>query len=153
MIFCRVHLQLPCHSFWGNCTPKCMAKSHNLGSFFGGGKIVPKNLMFNGWPGGVLDKYSTFPETSRLAPVNGWMFPKIGVPPNNPFNRAFNYKPSILGYPYFWKHPDGWKTIFLLGWRNLVGAILECNCYMIWIVIPDALKLRGRCLMMFRKEL
>ena len=21
------------------------------------------------------------------------------------FNRVFDYKPSILGYPYFWKHP------------------------------------------------
>ena len=28
-----------------------------------------------------------------------------GVPPNHPFNRVFHYKPSILGYPYFWKHP------------------------------------------------
>ena len=27
-------------------------------------------------------------------------------PPNHPmFNRVFHYKPSILGYPYFWKHP------------------------------------------------
>ena len=36
-----------------------------------------------------------------------WLFPKIG---GNPqiihFNRVWNhYKPSILGYPYFWKHP------------------------------------------------
>ena len=23
----------------------------------------------------------------------------------NHFNRGFHYKPSILGYPYFWKHP------------------------------------------------
>ena len=23
------------------------------------------------------------------------------------FNRVFHYKPSILGYPYFWKHPHG----------------------------------------------
>ena len=22
------------------------------------------------------------------------------------FNRVFHYKPSILGYPYFWKHPS-----------------------------------------------
>ena len=21
------------------------------------------------------------------------------------FNRVFHYKPFILGYPYFWKHP------------------------------------------------
>ena len=35
-----------------------------------------------------------------------WVFPKIMVPPNHPLkNRVFHYKPSILGYPYFWKHP------------------------------------------------
>ena len=35
-----------------------------------------------------------------------WMFPKIVVPPKSShFNRVFHYKPSILGYPYFWKHP------------------------------------------------
>ena len=31
---------------------------------------------------------------------------KIMVPPNHPmFNWLFPYKPSILGYLYFWKHP------------------------------------------------
>ena len=36
-----------------------------------------------------------------------WMFPKIvGFSPQIiQFNRVFHYKPSILGYPYFWKHP------------------------------------------------
>ena len=36
-----------------------------------------------------------------------WMFPKIGVfPPDHPWiNRVFHYKPSILGYHYFRKHP------------------------------------------------
>ena len=33
------------------------------------------------------------------------MFPKIGVPQIIHFNRVFHYKPSILGYPYFWTHP------------------------------------------------
>ena len=33
------------------------------------------------------------------------MFPKIGVPQIIHFNRVFHYKPSILGYPDFWKHP------------------------------------------------
>ncbi len=29
-----------------------------------------------------------------------------GKPSNHPFvHRVFHYKPSILGYPYFWKHP------------------------------------------------
>ena len=25
--------------------------------------------------------------------------------PNHPFYWVFHYKPSVLGYPYFWKHP------------------------------------------------
>ena len=40
-------------------------------------------------------------------------FPKIGVgkPPQIiNFNRVFHYKPSILGYPYFWKHPYYWDS-------------------------------------------
>ena len=33
-------------------------------------------------------------------------FQKIGVPPNHPFvHRVFHYKPSVLGYHYFLKHP------------------------------------------------
>ena len=38
---------------------------------------------------------------------------KIGVPPNHPihFNRVFHYKPSILGYHYFWKHPYNYLNI------------------------------------------
>ena len=33
--------------------------------------------------------------------------PKIGIftPQIIHFNRVFHYKPSILGYPYFWKYP------------------------------------------------
>jgi len=31
-----------------------------------------------------------------------WWYPQIIH-----FNRVFHYKPSILGYPYFWKHPGG----------------------------------------------
>ncbi len=39
-----------------------------------------------------------------------WLFPKIMVPPNHPFfHRVFHYKPSILGYPLFWKHPYAFK--------------------------------------------
>ena len=35
------------------------------------------------------------------------MFPKIGVPPKSSILiRFFHYKPPILGYPYFWKHPN-----------------------------------------------
>ena len=36
-----------------------------------------------------------------------WVFPKIVIPPNHPIFIGFShYKPSILGYPYFWKHPN-----------------------------------------------
>ena len=35
-----------------------------------------------------------------------WWFPKMMVPQVTHFNRVFHYKPSILGYPYFWKHPN-----------------------------------------------
>ena len=35
---------------------------------------------------------------------NNRVFPKIVVPLNH-FKRVFHYKPSILGYLYFWKHP------------------------------------------------
>ena len=30
-----------------------------------------------------------------------------GTPKSSNFNRVFHYKPSILGFPYFWKHPNG----------------------------------------------
>ena len=29
-----------------------------------------------------------------------------GTPKSSIFNWVFHYKPSILGYPYFWKHPN-----------------------------------------------
>ena len=35
------------------------------------------------------------------------------------FNRVFHYKPSILGYHYFWKHPYG-LVWFGLVWFGLV---------------------------------
>ena len=34
-----------------------------------------------------------------------------GYPQIIHFNRIFHYKPSILGYHYFWKHPYGWMII------------------------------------------
>ena len=39
-------------------------------------------------------------------------------------NRVFHYKPSILGYPYFWKHPYGkesFKTITNLNNKQKSG--------------------------------
>ena len=35
-----------------------------------------------------------------------------GTPKSSHFNRVFQYKPSILGYHYFWKHPNGSNHVF-----------------------------------------
>ena len=53
-----------------------------------------------------------------------WVFPKIVVPPNHHIlNRVFHYKPSILGYPYFRKHP---YDVFFPKESSLVGYLF-CN--------------------------
>ena len=47
-------------------------------------------------------------ESRKKTQESEWMFPKIvGFPPKSSILIGiFNYKPSILGYPYFWKHPN-----------------------------------------------
>lgn len=40
----------------------------------------------------------------------------IGTPESSHFDRVFDYKPYILGYPYFWKHPN--PTLHSLILRN-----------------------------------
>ena len=46
------------------------------------------------------------PNQNKPNKPNG-SFQKIMVPPNHPFfNRVFHYKPSILGYSYFWKQTN-----------------------------------------------
>ena len=48
----------------------------------------------------------TKPNQNKPNKPNG-SFQKIMVPPNHPFfNRVFHYKPSILGYSYFWKQTN-----------------------------------------------
>ena len=37
------------------------------------------------------------------------VFENRGTPKSSILNRVFHYKPSILGYPYFWKHLNHWK--------------------------------------------
>ena len=40
-----------------------------------------------------------------------WMFPKRVVPPNHPFLSGVPlFSPSILGFPYFRKHPFMYKA-------------------------------------------
>ena len=75
--------------------------------------------------------------------------PKIVVSQIIHFNRDFHYKPSILGYPYFWKHrnqytsksppyrkcPDFFSPIFVAGVKKkhisnlimLVASAAECK--------------------------
>ena len=40
-----------------------------------------------------------------LKVILGNRLPKWDLFKSAIFNRVFHYKPSILGYPYFWKHP------------------------------------------------
>ena len=35
-----------------------------------------------------------------------------GTPKSSILIGVFHYKPSILGYPYFWKHPCGFPKVF-----------------------------------------
>ena len=44
-------------------------------------------------------------------------FRKQGYPQTIHFNRVFHYKPSILGYPYNWKHPCIQRLNWL--WLNM----------------------------------
>ena len=59
-----------------------------------------------------------------------------GTPKSSHFNRVFHFKPSILGYPYFWKHPfvhDSKKDSLrnhisnLLGFHQHESKILSTN--------------------------
>ena len=44
-----------------------------------------------------------------------------GTPKSSHFNRVFHYKPSILGYPYYWKHPSMY-TFFADFWRCIISS-------------------------------
>ena len=52
-----------------------------------------------------------------------WVFPKIGLPQIINSNRVVPSKPSILGYPYFWKYPYDWRfvcnSIRLISWGDV----------------------------------
>ena len=52
-----------------------------------------------------------------------WVFRKIGVPQIIHFNRDFHYKPSILGYHYFWKHP-----YYNQCWQSYIHIVLASFC-------------------------
>ena len=70
-------------------------------------------------------------------------FQKLWYPQIINFNRVFHYKPSILGYPYFWKHPYHALSVYLFNcfalfrsvhfltqyWKQIVWQwhFLECS--------------------------
>ena len=58
----------------------------------------PNVWRSDGWK---VTKLVTKKNTYWVFSLNG------GTPKSSHFNRVFHYKPSILGYPYFWKHPYG----------------------------------------------
>ena len=71
---------------------------------------------FNFWFFGELRNFHHFWFHFMPPPIRQFCFkrkdPKknkiVGFPPKSShFNRDFHYKPSILGYPNFWKHPNG----------------------------------------------
>ena len=75
---------------------------------------------------------------------NRWVFPKIGVTrKSSHFNRVFHYKPSIMGYPYFWKHPDLVLIFFISGidLRFLAVLCLVSSASSGWILTEKILLL------------
>ena len=64
---------------------------------------------------------------SRNVLIQKLVFPKKMYPQIINFNRVFHYKPSILEYPYFWKHPNRQTTWQLLnsnsGWSQSQSPI------------------------------
>ena len=82
------------------------------------------------------------------------VFPKIGVPPNHPFNRVFHYKPSILGVPLFLEPPIlvrassksdsnselrfAHKNIWFRGWLSIVRISSPPHGSHIWGYLVDS---------------
>ena len=54
---------------------------------------------------GDIHSYAASTTSERINGDIIWVFPKIMVSQIIHFNRVFHCKPSILGYPYLWKHP------------------------------------------------
>ena len=51
-----------------------------------------------------------------------------GTPQIIHFSRVFHYKPSILGYPYFWKHPYHFQQLTFASPLLLDLRWLGCHC-------------------------
>ena len=66
--------------------------------------IRPKQTKYRTWPTGKENSYGCFLK---------WWYPQIIH-----FNRVLHYKPSILGYPYFWKHPYSNSAFWIISVFN-----------------------------------
>ena len=77
----------------------------------GGSRAFWDGCFFIPWFDSFEDDHVT--EEAEEVPGYGcflkWWYPQIIH-----FDRVFQYKPSILGYPYFWKHP--YVSAFSRGW-------------------------------------
>ena len=69
-----------------------------------------------------------------------WVFPKKKrYPQIIHFNKVIHYKPSILGYPYFWKHPFEKKNNEALETKEMKTLNSRCIaghlafCWICWV--------------------
>ena len=67
------------------------------------------------------------PEESGVETI--WVFPKMVVPQIIHFDRVFHYKPSILGYPNFWKHPYHLSSENIKRKTNLHRRPISITCF------------------------
>ena len=104
-------------------TPTCFAKFVHLKPDQGAASWPVSKPVIGSSNRGYLDGlHWKTPRCFKARRINGssirdsrclmWVFPKIVGFPSKIiyFNRVFHYKPSILGYPYFWKHPCWWNN-------------------------------------------
>ena len=73
---------------------------------------------------GHFDKCPLIISTPLFGLVSYGCFQKQWYPQIIHFNRVFHYKPSILGYPYFWKHPyhDPLQVVFFFEKAEVFGV-------------------------------
>ena len=59
--------------------------------------------------------FEQFEQNNEKGYIYIWCFQKSWYPQIIHSNRVFHYKPSILGYPYFWKHPYRFNAFIYIG--------------------------------------
>ena len=104
--------------------------SHYAGAvfFFPHSKSCTKNSR-NDAPGMKVEQLNLIPQLciSTLFTYRYWCFLKWWYPQIIHFNRVFHHKPSISGYPYFWKHPYMWRFFQKKKHQPQIAAMGEAN--------------------------